>query len=1273
MSNSDKISEKKYKKLAKEMEMILDNIPGLVFYKDTENNFIRVNKYFADSHKLNKKELESKSCFDLYSKEQAQAYWDDDLKVINSGKPKLNILEPWEIESGVRWVSTNKIPFFDDKGKCIGIIGFSKDVTEEIKAERKLRASEEKLRRITSNAKDAIIQIDDRGQISYWNKAAEKIFGYSENEVLGKDLHTLIAPKRYHKSFLKGMELFRKTGNGPVVGKTLEIEGIRRDGTEFPVELSISSVSINENWNALAFIRDITERKQAEEKYVVIFEHSPIAIELYDPDGILIKVNKACLDLFGIVDIKDLEKFKLFDDPNIPEKEKKILKGGKTIRYEGEFDFDKVKQLNLYKTTKLGVIHLDVVITPLYIRDKHEISNYLVQIQDITERKLAEQKLEEYSRNLEDIVEQRTLSLQKEMEESQLYLDIAGVMLLVINADGTVKHINKKGCKILGYAEEQIIGKNWFDIFIPKENKDEIKSVFRKLMAGEIEPVEYYENSILSKNGIEKIIAWHNNVLKDEQGNIVGTLSSGEDITERKKAEQKLKENSEFIQNVFNAIQHGLSVLDLDLNIVKVNPYMTEMYGPIDQILNKKCYDVYQKRSSPCPWCPSIKTIETGQLNTSIVPYPTSENPTGWIELTTYPLKNSEGIVEGIIESLKDITESKKMMEELRIKDIVFNASLSAQSTADINGIIDHVNPAFLELWGYKSNEEAIGNSVGSFFENPDDAIPVLKALTETGKWEGEFLAKRNDGSTFISQGFATTIYNEQGEQIGFQSANLDVTKHREADKKLEESEKKYRTLYESNLDGITHVDMEGNFIDANKTLLDMIGYTMEDLKGKTFHELTPQKYSEVDENSVNQIMTIGYCDEYEKEFIRKDGTHFPINLKGWLERDDKGEPIGLWGIIRDITEHKNAEILIQESVENFMDIVNNSPDGFIIADEKGRHLFANQRVADITGYGIEELVSMTGWELTRPEDKKELKEMMKKVLRRETHNMPYERILLRKDGSEIFTEFRTALTKWKGKISPMAVIRDITEQKRIEKELLSTLENLKSVNIELEKFAYVASHDLQEPLRMIVSFIQLLEKRYKDKLDEDADEFIAFIVDGAKRMQSLISDLLTYSRIGRIVEPFRSIDINVVIDSVINNLKKSIVEIDAKITYDPLPTLTGNEIELMQLLQNLISNAIKFHKDERPPVVHISAKLLKNQWIFSIRDNGIGIDSQYFDRIFIIFQRLHKKDEFGGTGIGLAICKKIIEHHRGKIWVESELGKGSTFYFSIPNTEVRK
>ena len=228
-------------------------------------------------------------------------------------------------------------------------------------------------------------------------------------------------------------------------------------------------------------------------------------------------------------------------------------------------------------------------------------------------------------------------------------------------------------------------------------------------------------------------------------------------------------------------------------------------------------------------------------------------------------------------------------------------------------------------------------------------------------------------------------------------------------------------------------------------------------------------------------------------------------------------------------------------------------------------------------------------------------------------------------------------------------------------------MENLIQSNEELKQFTYVASHDLQEPLRMIVSFIQLLEKRYKDKLDEDANNFIAFIVDGAKRMQTMINDLLVYSRIGRKDKQLSQFDINVVIKVVIDNLRKSIEDTNAKITYDPLPTLIANETGFMQLLQNLISNALKFHKVEEPPVVNISANLQKNQWIFSIHDNGIGIDSQYFERIFIIFQRLHKKDEYDGTGIGLAICKKIVQHHKGKIWVEADVGKGSTFYFSIP------
>jgi light-regulated signal transduction histidine kinase (bacteriophytochrome) len=206
----------------------------------------------------------------------------------------------------------------------------------------------------------------------------------------------------------------------------------------------------------------------------------------------------------------------------------------------------------------------------------------------------------------------------------------------------------------------------------------------------------------------------------------------------------------------------------------------------------------------------------------------------------------------------------------------------------------------------------------------------------------------------------------------------------------------------------------------------------------------------------------------------------------------------------------------------------------------------------------------------------------------------------------------------------------------------------------------------------MVASFTQLLQNRYQDKLDEDANDFINFAVDGATRMQNLINDLLIFSRVGTRGNPFKKIDMGAVLEGVIATFRQLIKETNATLTYNSLPMILADGSQMIELLQNLISNAIKFRTEE-PPRIHVSGEVKADKWIFSVIDNGIGIDSQYFDRIFIIFQRLHKKDEFGGTGIGLAICKKIVERHGGKIWVESELGKGSTFYFSIPKIEVRK
>ena len=239
-----------------------------------------------------------------------------------------------------------------------------------------------------------------------------------------------------------------------------------------------------------------------------------------------------------------------------------------------------------------------------------------------------------------------------------------------------------------------------------------------------------------------------------------------------------------------------------------------------------------------------------------------------------------------------------------------------------------------------------------------------------------------------------------------------------------------------------------------------------------------------------------------------------------------------------------------------------------------------------------------------------------------------------------------------------------------LEQRVKDRTTDLQRSNLELEQFAYVASHDLQEPLRMVVSYLQLLERRYEGKFDADGRQFLAFAVDGGRRMQTLIQDLLAFSRVGTRTKSFQRVDLGQSFATALTNLQIVISETGAKITSDPLPSVSGDPTLLAQLLQNLISNAIKFRGKE-PPKIHLACERGDQEWRLSIRDNGIGIEPQYFERIFIIFKRLHSRDEYPGTGIGLAVCKKIVERHGGQISVESEPGKGSTFSFTITDGDA--
>ena len=352
-----------------------------------------------------------------------------------------------------------------------------------------------------------------------------------------------------------------------------------------------------------------------------------------------------------------------------------------------------------------------------------------------------------------------------------------------------------------------------------------------------------------------------------------------------------------------------------------------------------------------------------------------------------------------------------------------------------------------------------------------------------------------------------------------------------------------------------------------------------------------------------------------------------------------------------------------------FRQLLEAAPDAIVIVDRDGCIVLLNRMAETMFGYGRSELVGKAV-EVLLPSAFRDSHHQHRQAYFSDAHTRPMgsglELRAQHKSGREIPVEISLSPLQSENGQLVTAVVRDITERQQARKALEQHALDLERSNAELEQFAYVASHDLQEPLRMVASYAQLLSRRYRDQLDADADEFIDYIVDGATRMQNLINDLLTFSRIGSRGNEMVPTDTNAVLQRVLNNLQLAIDDSHAKVTFEQLPEVKGDELQLIQLFQNLISNALKFH-GEAAPVIHIGAKHDAKEAVFSVADQGIGIEPQYSERIFLLFQRLHGKKEYPGTGIGLAICKKIVDRHGGKIWIESQPSKGTTFYFTLP------
>jgi PAS domain S-box-containing protein len=599
---------------------------------------------------------------------------------------------------------------------------------------------------------------------------------------------------------------------------------------------------------------------------------------------------------------------------------------------------------------------------------------------------------------------------------------------------------------------------------------------------------------------------------------------------------------------------------------------------------------------------------------------------------------------------------------------------LGAASTGDHRLV--WTNPAWYPLLGWTEDELHAGSY--HRFVHPDD-LPRLKRA-ETALLEGragerpetELRVRGRDGAY---RWLAFSASHSPADELVF-VCGKDVTARKQGEKQLRAAEERYRAVTDSTRDGIVSADSNGRIIFWNAGAEAIFGRSADEALGRQLTELMPERYHDAHRAGVARFLATGegrlMGSTVEVEGLHADGSEFPLELTlgSWSQSGQRC----FTGVLRDVSERVRARHALREAEQRFAGAFEGAAVGLVLAAPDGTLLRANRALRELSGRTEEELAGRHASELLHPDDREDVRPAVQAMLAGETERLAGDQRLLLAGGEVRVVRINLSLVRAATgePLHFVGQVEDATERHEAERSVEERARELERSNAELEQFAYVASHDLSEPLRMVSSYLQLLRRRYHGRLDGDADDFIDFAVDGAARMRDLIDDLLTYSRAGRGDHPFEPVDTRAVAERAAEAARIQAEGREVGIAIGTLPTVPGDPQGLGQLFQNLVGNAVKFVADGRVAEVEIGAERDGADWRFTVSDNGIGLDPGHADRIFRMFQRLHTRDEYQGTGIGLAIAKKVVERHGGRIWAEPRPEGGSRFSFTLPAQEER-
>ncbi len=1170
-------------------------------------------------------------------------------------------------------------------------------------AQAAVREGQNRLNAIIQSAMDAIVTVGEEQRIVLFNAAAEKMFGCAASEALGNSIERFI-PERFRKTHASHIHRFSETGTtSRAMGTLGAIWGRRANGDEFPLEASISQVETGGKKLFTVILRDITERRATEDALrqnrqllQAVIDNSSAVIYVKDLQGRYLLVNRRYSELFHISNEAMLGR----TDYDVFPKEAA----------------DAFHAMDLRAAAASGVLTEEEIVPQddgpqtylsmkCALRDQAGKPYAVFGIStDITERKRAEDALRE-----------------------QKYALDQHAIVATTDVQGTITYVNDKFCAISKYMREELIGQNHRILNSGHHDKEFFHQMYHAIANGQVWRGEICNRA---KDGS---IYWVDTTVVPfvgEDGKPRQYVAIRADITERKQAEKALKESlatseaalKEVADQKFALDQHAIvATTDVQGTITYVNEKFCtiskysreELLGQNHRILNSGHHDKEFFRQM-------YHAIANGEVWRGEICNRAKDGSIYWVDTTIVPFLDAHGKPQQYMAIRADITERKRAEEALHESQERFRLLLDgvkdyAIYMLDPEGNVVSWNAGAARIKGYR-NEEILGKHFSCFYASGDRETDKpsreLKESLAKGRFEEQAWRIRKDGSAFWANVVITPMYDDHGTLRGFSKVARDISERKAAEEELRQSQERLRGVLQSAMDGIITVDAHQNVVMFNAAAERMFQYPATEAMGKPLNRFLPERFRAGHAEHIRHFGSTGTTTRSmgltrALAAVRADGQEFPIEAS-ISQVEANGEKL-FTVILRDITERRNAEERAASQTEELSRqaeelarsrqavesqarmlklVLDSMGEGLVAADREGRFLIWNDSAIKLMGRDVADLppeewtphykVYLPDGITPYPADQLPLVRALhgesvqaELTIHHPNHEQP------------VFLEVTARpLKDDEGNLcGGVAAFRDITDRKASEREIqklnqelearvIERTAELEATNKDLEAFTYSVSHDLRAPLRHMSGFTRILVEDFGPSLPEEAQRHLQRIEQGSQRMGVLVDELLNLTRVGRQPLAVQVTGLGPIVKDVLTIFEAELEARKVEWKIAELPFVECDPNLVRQVFQNLIGNALKYSRPRAQAVIEIGQMDQDGQKVLFVRDNGVGFSMKYADKLFGVFQRLHRPEDFEGTGVGLATVQRIVKKHGGQVWAEAELDRGATFYFTLGGSE---